>query len=67
MEDEIDVKSIRKDGKQSNKGLAHGGIAVFFDSTKCSLRKFPPISEARAKANSPWVIIAGNWMLCYQA
>ena len=114
IEDENDIKSIRKDRKIGKSGLAHGGVAVFFDSTKCTLRKFPldalrgkevrdfeilavrgnlkgikrelvvfscymppklnkkqadsiletltdAISEAKAKANSPWIVVAGDW------
>ena len=41
LQDEYDVKAIRKDRKQGRTGLAHGGVGVFFDSSKCSLRRFP--------------------------
>ena len=114
LEDEIDVKAIRKDRKIGRTGLAHGGVAIFYDTTKCTLKPFPlnalrgmdareceivtargnlrgvkreivlfscylppkmpknkvdsifetltdAISEAKAKANSPWMIIAGDW------
>ena len=33
LDDQHDIKVIRKDRKTSKKGLAHGGVAVFFDST----------------------------------
>ena len=114
LEDEEEVVALRKDRKQGKRGLAHGGVAVFFDRTKCNLKKIPlnalrgqenrdfeilaargnlsgvkrelvvfscylppslgraqaeriiealtdAISEAKAKANSPWMIIAGDW------
>ena len=41
LEDEYDVKAIRKDRKIERSGKAHGGVAVFFDSTKCTLKRFP--------------------------
>ena len=114
MEDKFSIKALRKDRKTGRSGLAHGGVGVFYDSNKCSLRKFPlnalrgkdvrefellavrgnirgvkreivifsfymppkfvkkdselvietlidAVSEARAKANSPWIVIAGDW------
>ena len=114
LEDEFDIKAIRKDRKLGKTGLAHGGVATFFDSTKCTLKAFPlnalrgkeereyeilasrgnlrgvsreivifscylppkinkakidsifetltdAISEAKAKAKSPWLVIAGDW------
>ena len=114
LEDEYDIRAIRKDRKLGKTGLAHGGVAVFYDSSRCSFRKFqlnalrgkevreyellavrgnlkgikreivvfscyiPPklkkkevtsiletltdaISEAKAKANCPWIVVAGDW------
>ena len=40
MENEHDVCALRKDRKIEKTGLAHGGVAIFYDKTKCSLRKF---------------------------
>ena len=39
LEAEKEIKAIRKDRKLSKKGLAHGGVAAFFDSSKCNMRK----------------------------
>ena len=41
MEDENDVRVIRKDRKQGRTGLAHGGVAVFYDFTKGTFKNFP--------------------------
>ena len=40
LEDEHNMIVLRKDRKAGKKGLAHGGVAVFFNSTKCMLKKF---------------------------
>ena len=114
IDDESSIKCIRKDRKLSRSGLAHGGVALFYDSDRCSFSKFnlnalrgdtvrdyeilacrgqlrgvkreiiafscylPPkipkkeleniletltdaISEARAKSDSPWIVIGGDW------
>ena len=37
FDDEHDIKSIIKDRKVGKRGLAHGGVAIFYDATKCSL------------------------------
>ena len=31
LEDEHDIKALRKDRKQGKTGLAHGGVGVFYD------------------------------------
>ena len=41
IEDRDDIYALRKDRKLGRTGRAHGGVAVFYDSTKCSLKKFP--------------------------
>ena len=112
LEDEHSISCIRKDRKLKN-GLAHGGVAVFYDTDRCSFKKLnlnalrgdardfeilpvrgnlkgvqrelvifscylPPkinktgmdrllesltdaISEAKAKVDNPWVVVAGDW------
>ena len=113
MEDEFNIKCIRKDWKSGETGRAHGGVALFFDADYCSFSKLdltalkgqakefeilackgklkgvkreivvftcylPPrltkkeitdiletltdaVSEARAKIESPWLCIGGDF------
>ena len=39
LEDEHDIRCIRKDRKLGRTGLAHGGVALFFDKTSCDFKK----------------------------
>ena len=39
IEEEFDIKCIRKDRKLGRTGLAHGGVALFFDAAICSFKK----------------------------
>ena len=40
LEDRDDIYCIRKDRKPKN-GVAHGGVAFFFDKSKCDFKRLP--------------------------
>ena len=39
LQDKYDVACIRKDRKLGKTGLAHGGVALFFDKAMCDSKK----------------------------
>ena len=41
MEDKNEIACVRKDRKTSPRGLAHGGVGLFFDKAKCDFKKLP--------------------------
>ena len=63
MEAEHDIKVIHKDRKQGKTGLAHGGVAVFFNKNKCSLRKFQ-LKALRSPDVRDFEILAVRGNLC---